>query len=258
MKNTITAILKKNPAAYRSFLSYKNRELNSRSQSLTYKPEDLNKDYYRKIKDLKSSELEHQIGRLMNMKNIVKECRAISGDFIEFGTWRGFSMLWIAYFMERNAIFDKKFIGLDGFVGLPYSDGVFEQYGFSDTSLEECRKVIRASNEIYEETKNNIIIEKFLYKQKTEILNFLKYANTKKFCFIHIDCDVSQSYLEIFDLLTEGKLIADKCYILFDDYGCDSNLKTEIDKSFKRLSKKWEITVHSSTKLTKNFYFEKK
>lgn len=225
---------------------------------LFYKVEDLNKGYYDKIKDLGYRELEHQIGRLMNYKSIVQECAHLTGDFVEFGSWRGFSLLWIAYFMERSAIFSKKLIGLDGFIGLPYTDGGFRKGKFANTSCNECRDNLIKSDELYDEIKRNVYVGKALYNEKERILRYFKRLKVEKLCFIHIDCDISQSAREIFEILVEGDLIADKAFILFDDYGIEVTLREEIEKFFDSQRAKWNITVHSETKLTKNFVFIRK
>jgi len=229
----------------------------SKSLDLIYEPSDISTEYYNKIKNLSDKELEHQIGRLSNFKEIIKNCSKIEGDFIEFGTWKGFSLLWIAYFMERNAIFNKRLVGLDGFIGLPYAEGIFDKFAFSNTSLKLCRENLLKNNNLYDLTRKNILIEKFLYKQKKPILQFLKRNKISKFCFIHIDCDVSKSAKEIFEILLEGKLIADKCYILFDDYSCQTGLKNTVDNIFNKMKKNWNIKVHSHTNLTKNFVLKK-
>ncbi len=257
-KEVLISNIKKSRLLYRFFVWLVYDRKNQQKFGLTYNPLDITNKYYQKIKKTKDRELEHQIGRLVNFKEIISNCNLLPGSFIEFGTWKGFSLLWIAYFMDRNAIFNKKLIGLDGFVGLPYSDGVFNKFAFSDTSLKKCRKNILGSSILSEKIKKNIYIDKFLYNQKAEITSYLKNKGVKKFCFIHIDCDVSQSAKEIFDILIKGNLIGDKCYILFDDYGCESKLKFTINKIFKRLKSTWKIKTHSQTNLTKNFYFERR
>ncbi len=244
---------------YRIYLWQKNAKNTSKHQmDMVYKEKDLTQEFYEKVKNTTDQELEHQIGRLINYKNIVKECENIDGHVIEFGTWKGFSLLWIAYFIERNGMFNKKIIGLDGFAGLPYADGSFRKYAFSDTSLKECRRNVLGSKHLYNITKKNIHIKKFLFNQHEEIPHYLKNKQADSFCFIHIDCDVSQSAKEIFSLLENNNLIAKKAYILFDDYGCDTEQKETIDNIFKKMSSTWNIQEHSKTKLTKNFVFTKK
>lgn len=226
--------------------------------TLHYNPLDLTSEYYNKLKHAEHPQLEHQIGRLTNFKKIIRDCVDLDGHFVEFGSWRGFSLLWIAYFMERYGIFNKKLTGLDGFVGLPYSDDVFRKGRFSNTSLKKCRKNIYESQELYRETKKNVIVKKFLYCEKKAIIQFFKEEKLDKFSFIHIDCDVSQSAQEIFDILIEGKLMADRCYILFDDYGVEQKLRDVIHEFTEKMKINWNIEVHSETRFTKNYLFVKK
>jgi hypothetical protein len=242
------------PGFYQAY----NLKENLKKMELTYKLEDLNDDYYSKIKDIGSNELEHQIGRLKNFKKIVSACHDLEGDFIEFGSWKGFSLLWIAYFMERNAIFNKKLIGIDGFIGLPYADGGFSKGMFADTSLNVCRKNVLQNSSIYAETRKNIFVEKFLYKDNEKIGGYLNKLGSKKFCFIHIDCDVSKSAEEIFFLLDKYNLIADEAFILFDDYGWDTGIKEVIEVFLEKNRKEWIIEEHSQTRFTKNYFFKKK
>lgn len=226
---------------------------NRKKMKFIYPEADLTPEYYSKIKDLGDKELEHQIGRLTNIKKIVADCADLTGDFIEFGSWKGFSLLWIAYFMERNAIFNRQLIGLDGFTGLPYADGSFTTDMFTDTSLKVCRRNVLDNDLLYPLTRRQVRIAQYLYKQKKAILAYLKNLKAKKFCFIHIDCDVSQSAEEIFAIFDEGELFAPKTYLLFDDYGCDTKLKEVIQGYFDRIKDRWEIKEHSATFLTKNF-----
>lgn len=232
------------------------RHRNQNTMELVYKVEDLNDQYYQKIKDLGLTNLEHHIGRFTNMKRIVEECAPLKGDLIEFGTWMGFSLLWIAYFLERQGMMNRRLVGLDGFSGLPEDDGVFKKGMFGDASLRRCRNNILNNKVLYEETRKNIFIEKFFFNENEKILRFFSRHDFKQFCFIHIDCDIYQSAIDIFNLLEKGNLIADRAFILFDDYGWNSQLAPTVDRIFSQLSDRWKISEHSSTRYTKNFYFE--
>lgn len=223
---------------------------------LLYDIDNLNPEYYQKVREIDNVVLEHQIGRLMNMQAIVKDCATLKGDFIEFGTWRGFSLLWVAYFLQRNALFDRKLIGLDGFIGLPYDDGVFKKGSFSNVTLRMCRRNVLYNKVLYPEIRENIFIEKFLFKEKDKIIRYLNHKKVSRFCFIHIDSDVYQSVVEIFEILREGDLIADNAYLLFDDYGWQSQLAVTVDRILESMSPNWKISVHSSTRYTKNFLLE--
>lgn len=230
------------------------------SMDMVYKVEDLDDNYYAKVKSFGDREMEHQIGRLTNFKKIVSEIESknLEGDVIEFGTWKGFSLIWIAYFLERAGIFNKKIIGVDGFVGLPNSEGIFYKGAFKNTSQELCRSHIRFSKDLYQVTKDNISIEKYLYSEKDAILKRLREITHKKFSLIHIDCDISSSAKELFEIIQHGDLMAPTCYLCFDDYGCMESYKNTVDSLLKTLENKWLIKEHSETNLTKNFILQKR
>jgi len=227
---------------------------------LIYNPDDLTQEYYLAVQEIGDKELEHQIGRLINFKDIISEVKKnrVKGDVIEFGTWRGFSLLWLAYFLERSAILDKKIIGIDGFDGLPNTEGVFAKGAFSDTSESLCREGLQNSKHLYPATKKNIFIEKFFFAQKKELLSRVQQITLDKFCIIHIDCDISSSLLEIFKLFEDQSMIADECYILFDDYGWMDSYKNTVDSLIEKLKSDYIIQEHSQTKFTKNFHLKKK
>jgi hypothetical protein len=222
---------------------------------LIYKLEDLNIKYYKQAKKSGDVELEHQIGRLTNFKKIVEyiDIKKIQGDMIEFGSWKGFSLLWTSYLLERRGIFNKKIVGIDCFEGLPSAEGPFTKGGFKNTSLKECRQNIFRSSDLYDATKNNIHIEKFLFSEKTKILRKLGSLKINKFCFIHIDSDLSKSFTQVMNILTSGNIMANHCFILVDDYGTNKKLQTVVNEEMNKLKKGWKVSVHSNTLLTKNF-----
>lgn len=245
---------------YLSFQNYRKRShmKDERTMDMIYKVEDLSESYYKEIGKMGDRKLEHQIGRLTNFKNIIKDCVDLSGDLIEFGTWRGFSLLWIAYFMERNAILNKRLIGIDSFDGIPYTEGQFYKKQYQDTSLKRCRNNVINNNALYRETRKNILIDRFFCKEKKAVTNYLRSNGISKFCFIHLDLDVSLSTKEVFDILLEGNFIADRAYILFDDWGTETRIPEVVNSIFDGIKNDWIIQEHSSTNLTKNFSLERK
>ena len=75
---------------------------------------------------------------------------------------------------------------------------------------------------------------------------------------MHIDCDISSSLEDIQIILTKHNLLADKCYILFDDYGCMDSYKQSVEQMMNKLSIKFIVKNHSQTRYTKNYSLEKK
>ena len=225
-----------------------------------YNTNHLDDSYYEKVKNLGDIELEHQIGRLTHYKKILSEIAQenLVGDVVEFGTWRGFSLIWIGILMQDMALFSKKIIGIDGFVGLPESEGEFSAGAFENTSKDFVSTMVKRSKYLYDVIKKNIHIEEALFSKKKYIIDTLRKYSKNGYVFIHIDCDLSSSAQEIFTILEEGKVMADTCYILFDDYGSVSNLHVTIEQFVERMRKGWHVTEHSHTNLTKNFKFVRK
>lgn len=222
---------------------------------LRYNPADLTPEYYKKVKHI--TELEHQIGRLQNFKTIIEDIqkRNIPGDFIEFGVWQGFSLLWTGYFCQRSGLLDRRLIGVDGFIGLPNDDGDFKKAMFSNTSRKTCEHRLIASSDLYPDIKRQISIHESLFGEVDKMKRIL---SGKKFVFLHIDCDIGSAAIDLFKRFKENDSLADECFILFDDYGCVSTLKDVVDDEFKQLEKDWQITTHSETNLTKNFHLIRK
>lgn len=223
---------------------------------LMYNPSHLTHEYYERVK--MDSELEHQIGRLRNFQQIIHEIdnQQLLGDFIEFGTWQGFSLLWMAYFCQQNALLDRTLVGIDGFIGLPNDEGVFNAGQFKNTSQKRVQHGLHATRELYPQIKKNIHVYQSLFNEKEKIGAILA---GRTFVFVHLDADLSSSTIEVLNRLEENDALADTCYLLFDDYGCDTSLRQTVDEAMIELQrKKWNITVHSSTKLTKNFKLQRK
>lgn len=106
--------------------------------------EDLNEDTYHQIQG--DRETEHQVGRFINFKNIISQCKELEGDFIEFGTCTGFGLSWIAFLAEQQELYSKHIVGVDGFVGIPYEEDGFAVGNF-EISLEQCSDNIAGNKE---------------------------------------------------------------------------------------------------------------
>lgn len=75
----------------------------------------------------------------------------------------------------------------------------------------------------------------------------------KKFVFIHVDCDIGSAATALFRRFHETDCLADDCFLLFDDYGCDSSLRDVVEKELRALAPHWKVSEHSQTTLPKNF-----
>ena len=181
--------------------------------------DDLTEDVYLHYSN--DREIEHQVGRLINMNKIVKEIKDnnIPGDFIEFGVHQGFSLMWLARLRDLHGLNDKKIIGVDSFAGLPISSSVWSKGGFSDTSQTIVQQTLQ-SNLTDTQYQNIVIIESWF----DELALFDKLQiESNSLSLIHMDCDLKVS-LESAFLLIEKYLAATQ-YILLDDWGvCEEEI----------------------------------
>jgi O-methyltransferase len=168
-------------------------------------------------------EMEHQIGRLLNMNKIVKEIKDnnIPGDFIEFGVHQGFSLMWLARLRDLHELNDKKIIGIDSFEGLPINSTLWAKGCFSDTTQAIVQQTLRSN--LTDTQCQNIIIIKSWFDEPT-LFDKLQ-VESNSLSLIHMDCDLKVS-LESAFLLIE-KYLAGTQYILLDDWGvCEEEIPT--------------------------------
>jgi hypothetical protein len=86
-------------------------------------------------------ELEHQVGRFINMNRISKELKSSDKYFsiVEFGTYKGLGLLLLDRAFSRQQIGNSiTYVGIDGFNGLPESSTIWKKNDFSDITYDEC------------------------------------------------------------------------------------------------------------------------
>jgi hypothetical protein len=161
-------------------------------------------------------ELEHQVGRFLNMKQICKEIsdNQITGDIVEFGTWTGTGLLLLSRCFPSNEN-NRKFIGIDSFEGLPESSTIWIKGDFSDTSYDRANDNI--SKKIGKDKSFKLIQGWF---NDSSVADGLR-NETQNIALVHFDADLYSSTLQALSLI-EPYLIDRKMpiYFLFDDWGC--------------------------------------
>lgn len=207
-------ILKKVKSTY---INYKERKINKRWRDQEYvlkNRQNFNQEYYLNHKNIR--EVEHHVGRFLNMKKIVNEIieNEIPGDVLEFGTWQGTSLISISN-LFKNESSKKSFVGVDSFEGLPESSNFWQKGDFNNTSIEIIKKKI----EKYVSIKSNIVLIKGWFndpKVKKEI-----YDKISSVSLIHFDSDLGSSTRQALEI-SEKFLINRKkpMFFLFDDWGC--------------------------------------
>uniref|UniRef100_A0A6M3XHS6 Putative methyltransferase n=1 Tax=viral metagenome TaxID=1070528 RepID=A0A6M3XHS6_9ZZZZ len=160
----------------------------------------------------KYRELEHQIGRLYFMYKIIQRIvkLGIPGDFIEFGVYKGFSLIWLAYLKNLCGLYNRKVIGVDSFKGFPEETDYWKFGIFEDTSYDMVNEIIKKSIDY----KDIVIIESWFNNSK---LPDIFQKETRSLSLIHIDCDLKKSVNEVFYLIEP--FLKGTQFLLFDDWG---------------------------------------
>jgi hypothetical protein len=186
---------------------------------------DLTEEMY--LHHLKDVEMEHQIGRLSNMAKIIRAIRDenILGDFIEFGVYKGFSLMWLARLRDLYGLNDRKIIGVDSFGGLPMASGPWIKDAFSDTNEEVVDKTLQ-SNLLDAQRKNIVIIKSWF--DDPALVDKLR-LDIKSLALIHMDCDLKVSLRDAFSLIEP--CLRGSQYLLLDDWGvCESEIPVGFDE----------------------------
>ncbi|MER2519210.1 MAG: TylF/MycF/NovP-related O-methyltransferase [Bdellovibrionales bacterium] len=162
------------------------------------------------------SEVEHQIGRYLNMKSAIRdiEDHGISGDVIEFGTWQGLSLILLGRAFV-NSKTPRKFIGIDSFEGLPETSTVWEKGQFDNTSFDLAHKNI--SEKISKDQRFSLI--KGWFNDKS-VANRLR-QESDDVVLVHFDADLGSSTTQALEIVEYYvKKSQHPMFFLFDDWGC--------------------------------------
>jgi hypothetical protein len=200
-------------------------------------------------------EAEHQFGRLPNLERVFQEVEKnkIPGDIIEFGSFQGLSIIWLARFRDKYGLNDRKIIAVDSFEGLPESSTVWTKGHFNNTSLELVRKNIK-DNLLPHQQKNIEIVQGWF--SAPEVKEKLEATLSDKIALCHIDCDLRSSCNDALQLVESRLLKNSKSFVLFDDWGCHPD---EIPVSWNEFLKTQPQLVakeFSHTNLTRYFSLE--
>lgn len=165
---------------------------------------------------------EHQIGRIVNMRNLFKKYEnEITGDLLELGVFEGYSLVFFDKFLKK----EKKIIGIDTFEGLPHdsvdvslgkrSVDVWVKGEFKNTSTNKVRENLKRFN-----CREASLIQGVF--SNPEVKNKLGKI-TNHISVVHIDCDLRDSAYDALDLLKDFLSNKKTMFILFDDWGVHQN-----------------------------------
>jgi len=161
-------------------------------------------------------EVEHQVGRFLNMKKLANEIEQleIPGDVVEFGTWRGLGLLLLNKSFDPHKL-SRQYIGIDSFEGLPETSTVWTKGDFNNTSVEFASKNIAKNID----AKSNFTLIKGWFSDLAVAEEL--YDKSRDIVLVHFDADLGSSTtqaLNIIERYLEG--FTHPVYFLFDDWGC--------------------------------------
>jgi hypothetical protein len=225
--------------------------LNNRWKNFDYIYNNLpckNIEFYRNNIDI--AEIEHQVGRYLNMQSIVNEIieDKLEGSVVEFGTFQGLGLILLDRLLASHS---KTIIGIDSFEGLPESSTIWKKGLFSNTSLELVKKNIKK----YSSNPSNFVLIKGWFNDK--YVSDTLYSSTQNVILVHFDSDLGSSTYSAIKMVEPYLLNRNKpIYFLFDDWGCSPD---EIPDVFNNWLKNAEDIYNFkakklySTKLTRYY-----
>lgn len=150
---------------------------------------------------------------------LLERCAQLEGDVIECGVFRGKSLLRIGTWLKEHGC-RKTIHGLDSFDGFP-RDGIGEVDLGPGRTAQKVRGRFRGASDapgaILRTAADLDLPVKLHVGLFDETLPRL-IASGKKFCFVHIDCDIYESYRLCLDKLYDATVPGG--VILFDEYRC--------------------------------------
>ena len=150
---------------------------------------------------------------------LIKKAVKLEGDIIECGVFRGRTLLRLANYVN-SVNKDKTLFGLDSFEGFP-TDTIIEGDLGPNRTMAKVKgrfKNTGGARERIERVAKHLGLNVELHKGFFEntLPNVVK--DGRKFCFIHLDCDIYESYKTCLNSLYES--LVPGGIMLFDEYAC--------------------------------------
>lgn len=143
-----------------------------------------------------------------------KKINAIEGDYFEFGTWRGKTLLHAHRMKQRYGTKDLVLRGFDSFEGLPAHegtpDGIWHQGQFA-CSEEELRRILKRGGVRDHELE---LVKGFYSESLNQALDD-RLAGVKA-AIVYVDCDLYESTRDVLRFIR--KYLVNGSIVCFDDY----------------------------------------
>jgi hypothetical protein len=209
----------------------KNKEFNMRNNILKFSDENINKKWDYENGFYLTSDIS-RLGKQIAHYEIYKQIVGIPGEILEFGVYKGSSMIRFATYRELlENTYSRKIIGFDVFGEFPKTDRaddnefieLFENSGGNGIDKSDLEAFID-----YKGIRNIDFIEGNILKTLPNYVDSKKYL---KISLLHIDVDVyepTKFILEkLYDRVVTGGII------VFDDYSKVTGATDAIDEFMK-------------------------
>lgn len=165
--------------------------------------------------DRRSENRMSEFGMLAQAFQFIKT-NGISGDYFEFGLWRGKTFAWARIMATRYAVKGIKFRGFDSFQGLPVppeSDYNIWSKGEFACSKSEFERILKSKGFRSGEYE---LTEGFYTRTLTPVLSAELQAEGTKAAIVYIDCDLYESTSDVLRFLPP--FLQDGTVVCFDDF----------------------------------------
>jgi O-methyltransferase len=147
--------------------------------------------------------------------DLLRRTAEVPGDIAECGVFRGSSLLAIGLFVKQHGL-RKTVLGFDSFEGFGQSIEFDLQIGGQHDDVMRVGGFGETSQELILERISRLGLEQVVQVNKGFFSDTLPTFSHAMFSFIHLDCDIYESYKECLDFLYPR--LASGGIILFDEY----------------------------------------
>src|SRR5712691_9857049 len=147
--------------------------------------------------------------------HLLEQTLHTEGDVAECGVFRGATLIPIGLFLKQRGI-SKNVIGFDSFEGFDESVNIDIRLGGRDIESKRVGGLADTSYQGLAEKIDKFGLSSTVTLAKGYFHKTLPLFASRRFCFVHLDCDLYQSYREcmefVYPRLSPGGII------LFDEY----------------------------------------
>ena len=135
----------------------------------------------------------------------------LSGDYLEFGVYRGTSLINAYKLARKYGLAGMRFFAFDSFEGLPHSESAVMKKGAYASSRETFENAVAKAGVDLDKV---LTVEGFYDRSLTEEVK--KTHDLKRAAVVHVDCDLYSSATEVLGFVED--LMQPESVLVFDDW----------------------------------------